>query len=81
MRWCVFLFLVCLAPQAFGASKADEKQRQLDERYRQCVDACKKPVPRVGREQDVWDKNVRDEARYDNCILNCDRKQLRGFKK
>jgi hypothetical protein len=81
MRWLVIACLVGLTAPAWGASKADEKQRQLDERYRLCVESCVKPVPRVGREQDVWDKNVRDEAHYDNCVHNCDRKYLRGFRK
>jgi len=81
MRWLILACVLGLAAPAWGAPKVDEKQRQLDERYKQCVEACVKPVPRPGREQDVWAKNVRDESRYDNCVHNCDRKYLRGFRK
>jgi len=69
------------AVPAFAAAGSDERDKLMEQRYKQCVASCVKPVPKPGREEDVWIKNVRDEARYDNCVHNCDRKYLRGFRK
>jgi len=64
-----------------AASAESEKEKRIAEQYRRCLEGCKKPVPRQGSEEEVWARNTRDEARYDNCEQNCDRKLLRGFRK
>jgi hypothetical protein len=65
---------------AAGSKEADE-ERRLDEQYRQCVQACKKPVMRPETEQGAWSKNIEAESHYDNCVHHCDRMRMRGFRK
>lgn len=85
MKKLTLAMLVALALGLPGlvraASAESEKEKRIAEQYRRCLEACKKPIPRQGPEDKVWAKNIQDEARYDNCEQNCDRKLLRGFRK
>ena len=81
MRFLLTAFALMVATAAWGGPKDDGRQKMLDEQHRRCIEACVKPVPRAGKEEDVWTKNLRDESHYDNCVHNCDRKLLKGFRK
>jgi hypothetical protein len=81
MRCLLAVLAVMVATAAWGSPKEDERQKALSEQHRRCIEACVKPAPRVGKEEDVWTKNLQDESHYDNCVHNCDRKLLKGFRK
>lgn len=78
MRVTMIVLAVLACGSAWAASGARERERLLDEQHRRCVEACPKPVIRQGPEEEVWAANAKAEARYDNCVHNCDRMLLRG---
>lgn len=63
------------------AAAQDQRQRQMEERHKRCVDACRKPQVRPGGGEDAWKKEIKDDARYDNCVHHCDRDLVQGFPK
>lgn len=81
MRWMMLACILALSTATLAASRDDARERKLDEQYRRCVQACRKPNPRPETDEKTWVRNIQEESRYDNCIHNCDRMQLRGFKK
>lgn len=81
MPWLVLVCMLALTTQGFAASGASDRERKLDEQYRRCVQACKKPTIRQETNGREWIKNIQAESRYDNCVHNCDRMSFRGFKK
>lgn len=81
MRWFFTGCIMALAATALAAGKEDARERRLNEQYKQCVQACRKPVLLPETDKDAWARNIREESRYDNCVHNCDRRLLRGFRK
>jgi len=75
--------LAATAPcgRAWAAGTAGAREKQLQEDYKQCVQACAKPVFRQGDEDTVWKDNVKAEARYDRCVQQCDRALLKEKKR
>ncbi|WP_243438275.1 hypothetical protein [Fundidesulfovibrio soli] len=72
---CVF------AGPGLAASSESEKERRLAEKYRQCIEACRKHVRKPGNTPADWSREIREEARIDACEHHCDRLMLRGFRK
>jgi len=81
MRWMLLAFILTVSTSSLAASSGNDREKKLDEQYRRCVQACRKPVLQPETSEQAWIKNIQEESRYDNCVHNCDRMQLRGFKK
>lgn len=81
MRWMLLACILAVSTVTMAASSGSDRERKLDEQYRRCVQACRKPSLRPETTEQAWVKNIQEESRYDNCIHNCDRMQLRGFRK
>jgi len=81
MRWILLACILAASTSSLAASSGSDREKKLDEQYRQCVQACRKPVLQPETSEQAWTKNIQEESRYDNCVHNCDRMQLRGFKK
>ena len=80
MRAAVLSLSLLLAVPALAAQPQDQREKALDDKYKACIDACPKPAPRPGPASEAWARELQGEARYDNCVHNCDRKFLQGFK-
>lgn len=81
MRWMMLVCILAVPTASLAASGASDRERKLNEQYRRCVQMCRKPNLRPETNEQSWVKNIQEESRYDNCIHNCDRMQLRGFRK
>jgi len=81
MRWVLFALILSASTSSLAASSENDREKKLDEQYRRCVQACRKPIVHPETTEQAWTKNIQEESRYDNCVHNCDRMQLRGFKK
>lgn len=81
MRWMLLACILAISTPCLAASGGSNRDRKLDEQYRRCVQVCRKPNLKPETTGQAWVKNIQEESRYDNCVHNCDRMQLRGFRK
>lgn len=77
----VLACILAISTSCLAASGGTDQERKLDEQYRRCVQACRKPKLQPETTEQAWVKNIQEESQYDNCVHNCDRMQLRGFRK